>query len=569
MSDEQIVAGPVIAVENSGFFKGLNKYVSIISIAIAGLFLLWVAVAKDVTLNPGTDDEKIVNQAAHILGKIQGGFNNNFGGWYLYVSAFYLIICLSLAVWPKAARIKLGGPDEKPEFSRFSWFSMMFGAGLGVGMLTYAVGEPIYHFMDNPDVIKGTAQGISESNVRPAFKWTLLHYGLTAWGIYGLVGLGLAYFAYNRKMPLTIRSGLTPLFGKSLSGPLGHAVDITAIIATITGVGYTIALGVKQFAFGLHNVTGADWIVPKGGSDPTNLAVLMCLAIIAVASTLSAISGVGKGIKWLSNINMGLSLFLLLFFAVFGIGSGALLFAFKHYFIAIWDYVIALPSMSLTVYSDGASTVASDGTTECLDKMCELTAWQGPWTILYWAWWIAFAPFVGLFLARVSRGRSIREFVLGAMFAPALMCLVWFALAGGSAIFAELNQGADGAILNANLSDMLFETINTILSSGSIGALLMSAIVVILLITYLVTSADSAILVITTIASGGRSTRRLLKHIIFWGGLLALVVGTLLVAGGLNALRAAMLIGALPFSVVVALMGISLVKDLIQRKPTQ
>ena len=179
---------------------------------------------------------------------------------------------------------------------------MMFGAGLGVGMLTYAVGEPVFHFVDNPDVIKGLAVGEEESNIRPAFKWTLLHYGLTAWGIYGMVGLTLAYFAYRQNMPLTMRSGLTPLFGKTLTGPLGHAVDITAIIATLTGVGYTIALGVKQFAFGLHNVSGANWIIPEGDNDPTNVAVLMCLAFITVASILSAMSGIKKGIKWLSNL---------------------------------------------------------------------------------------------------------------------------------------------------------------------------------------------------------------------------------------------------------------------------
>ena len=539
---------PVINTEDSGFFQGLNKSISLISILITVVFLAWVMLSPDT--------------ATLILGKIQGTFNASFGGWYLYVSAFYLIVCLFIAIWPKSGRVVLGRPDEKPEFSRFSWFSMMFGAGLGVGMLTYAVGEPVFHFVDNPDVIKGLAVGEEESNIRPAFKWTLLHYGLTAWGIYGMVGLTLAYFAYRQNMPLTMRSGLTPLFGKTLTGPLGHAVDITAIIATLTGVGYTIALGVKQFAFGLHNVSGANWIIPEGDNDPTNVAVLMCLAFITVASILSAMSGIKKGIKWLSNLNMGLSVFLLIFFAVFGIGSGALLFAFKHYFLAIWDYLVALPSMSLTIWSESGSVIAENGE----NVSSELAKWQGPWTILYWAWWIAFAPFVGLFLARVSKGRTIREFVLGAMFAPALMCLVWFALAGGSAIYAELYQGAAGSIFGADLSDKLFATINSILTAGSLGALFMSIVVVVLLITYLVTSADSAILVITTIASGGKSNKRYTKHIIFWGILMALVVGTLLVAGGLDALRAAMLIGAVPFSVVVALMGISLVKDLVQSK---
>ncbi|NNC38665.1 MAG: BCCT family transporter [Hyphomonadaceae bacterium] len=544
MSAEASKSDIEIKVATSGFFTGLSKAVAATSIAIIVLFLAWILASE---------------QAGEVLTRIQKLFNGMFGPWYLYVSTFYLLTCLGLALWPKSGKVKLGKPDDKPEFSRFSWFSMMFGAGLGVGMLTYAVGEPVFHFKDNPDVIKGLATGLTESNIRPAFKWTLLHYGLTAWGIYGIVGLVLAYFSYNRGLPLTIRSGLRPLFGQRLSGWLGHTVDITAIVATITGVGYTIALGVKQFAFGLHNISGATWIIPEGATEPVLGALFLCLAIILVASTLSAISGVGKGIKWLSNINMSLSFFLLAFFAVCGLLSGAFLFSFKHYFIAIWDYLINLPVMSVTVWDEAGSVTGANG-----ENVSEaLATWQGPWTILYWAWWIAFAPFVGLFLARVSRGRTIREFVVGAMLAPALMCLVWFALAGGSALYAELYGNAGGSIVNSDLSAQLFETINVILTKGSAGALAMSIVIVILLITYLVTSADSAILVITTIASGGKSKRRHVKHIIFWGVLLSAVVGILLAAGGLNALRAAMLIGALPFSFVVALMGVSLIKSLV------
>ena len=534
-----------ISTAQSGFFKGLNKTVALSAIIIAVVFLLWAV---------------FDSRAGATLSGIQQWSGAVFGGWYIYVAAFYLIACLGLALWPASGRIKLGQDDDKPEFSRFSWFSMMFGAGLGVGMLTYAVGEPVFHFKDNPDVIKGLAEGLTESNVRPAFKWTLLHYGLTAWGIYGAVGLSMAYFSFRKGLPLTIRSGLQPLFGRALSGPLGHIVDITAIVATITGVGYTIALGVKQFAFGLHNISGADWIIPSGQTEPVLIALFLCLAVILVASTLSAISGVGKGIKWLSNLNMGLSFFLLIFFAVVGAFSGALWFAAKHYFVGIFDYVMAMPSMSFTVWGEGGNVANQAGE----NVAPALSAWQGPWTILYWAWWIAFAPFVGLFLARVSKGRTIREFVLGAMLAPSLMCLVWFALAGGSAIYAELFGSANGAIVNSDLSAQLFETINVILGSGSTAALIMSVVIVILLITYLVTSADSAILVITTIASGGRSDKRQTPHIIFWGTLLAAVVGVLLAAGGLDALRAAMLIGALPFSFVVGLMAISMIKDLFQ-----
>lgn len=547
MSDNASISNLDIKTAEAGFFKGLSKPVVLSSVLITAAFLVWVFTSRN---------------AGDILTSLQTRANGIFGPWYMYVTAFYMILCFALALWPKSGKIVLGAPGDTPEFSRFSWFSMMFGAGLGVGMLTYAVGEPAFHFANNPDVIKGLSAGLTEDNVRPAFKWALLHYGLSAWGIYGIVGLVMAFFAYNRGLPLTIRSGLMPLFGRHLSGPLGHMIDITAIIATITGVGYTIALGVKQFAFGLHNISGAEWIIPTGVTDPTLLSLMVCLLLILIASTLSAISGVGKGIKWLSNMNMGLSIFLLLFFAIFGLVSGALLFAFKHYFIAIFDYIVTLPVMSVEIWSGDGNVTNKAGE----NVSSALADWQGGWTILYWAWWIAFAPFVGLFLARVSRGRTIREFVLGAMIAPTLMCLLWFVLAGGSALYAELYDSANGAIVNSDLSAQLFETVNFILTSGSLWATIMSILVVILLITYLVTSADSAILVITTIASGGVSKGRYVKQIIFWSLLLGAVVAVLLAAGGLDALRAAMLIGALPFSFVVALMAISLAFEIFRSR---
>jgi len=260
----------------------------------------------------------------------------------------------------------------------------------------------------------------------------------------------------------------------------------------------------------------------------------------------SAVSGVKKGIKWLSNINMGLSFFLLLFFVLFG----ATFFAFKTFFLAIWDYLLAFFEMSLSVWSSSGNE-----TEQALAK------WQAAWSVFYWAWWIGFAPFVGLFLARVSRGRTIREYVLGAMLVPTLMALTWFALVGGTAVHLELSGVAKGAILNADISAQLFETINLILSPGL--AALMSGVIVILLLTYLVTSADSAILIINTISSAGDAKRKHAKHIIFWGLILTAVIAALLMTGGMGALRSVMIIGALPFSLVMALMAISLLKSLL------
>ena len=523
-----------IETADNGFYTGFNKIVAAGSKILIGLLILWAAVWSE--------------QAGNVLKSIRAAVDANTGTWYMWVMAFYIVVCLALALWPATGRLKLGRAEDKPEFSSFSWFSMMFGAGIGIGMLTYATGEPLYHFGTNPDVIMGLAEGSSADNVRAAYKWSFLHWGFSAWGCYAIVGLSLAFFAYSRGLPLTIRSGLVPLFGNSLSGPLGHIIDIVSVIATILGVSVTIGYGVSQFSSGLFNITGASWMMNAEGA-PTVGAMLFALAIVMFASTLSALSGVGKGIKWLSNLNMGLSFFILAFFLVFGSTA----FALKALFVGMWDYIIALPAMSVTVWSgDGdAESVAS-----------KLAGWQGGWTIFYWAWWIAFAPFVGLFLARISKGRTVREYVLGAMIVPSVMCFVWFAIVGGTAIDLTLNGGAGEAITGAGLSSQLFAMINFMLSPAM--ATLMSIIIVILLLTYLVTSADSAVLIINTIAAAGDARQKPKVHIIVWGIALTLVIGVLLVAGGLSAINTAMIIGALPFSAVMALMGISLFKALIR-----
>ena len=520
-----------IPTANSGFYEGFSKFVAIGSKLSIGALILWAIAFPDA--------------AGSILQSIRGTIDANTGSWYLYVMAFYIVVCLALALIPSTGKIRLGGADSKPEFSSFSWFSMMFGAGIGIGMLTYATGEPIFHFGTNPDVIMGETTASSADNVAAAMKWSFLHWGFSAWGCYAIVGLALAFFSYSRGLPLTIRSGLTPLLGKSLEGPLGHVIDIVSVIATILGVSVTLGYGVSQFAAGLYNITGMEWLMNDG--NPTAVAMIVCLMIVMILSTMSALSGVGKGIKWLSNINMGLSFFILAFFLIFG----STMFALTSLAQGIWDYLVNLPSMALTVYK-------GDGVEDSVAT--QLAGWQGGWTIFYWAWWIAFAPFVGLFLARISKGRTIREYVLGAMIVPSLMCFVWFAFAGGTAIDLTLNGGAGDAITGAGLSSQLFAMINFMLSPAL--ATLMSCVIVVLLLTYLVTSADSAVLIINTIAAAGDESPKGRIHIITWGVILTLVIGGLLLAGGLGAINTAMIIGALPFSAVIALMGVSLLKAL-------
>jgi choline/carnitine/betaine transport len=521
-----------IATADDGFYEGFNTIVTIGSKVLVGLLIVWAAAFPD--------------QASAALSAVNGFLLASFGTWYILVMAFYLITCLALAAWPATGRIRLSQDGEAPEFSTFSWFSMMFGAGIGIGMLTYATGEPIYHFSTNPEVIQGAVASESAEVVRSAFKWSFLHWGLSAWGCYALTGLALAFFSYRRGLPLTIRSGLTPIFGSSLSGWLGHAVDIVAVIATVLGVAVTIGFGVAQFSSGVHNITGAGWLMTPDGT-PSTLAMIVALVLVMGLSTLSALSGVGKGIKWLSNLNMGLTIFFLLFLLVFGSTT----FALKALFVGLWDYVTGLPAMMFTVWQpDGTETGDA------------LAGWQGDWTIFYWAWWIAFAPFVGLFLARISRGRSLREYVLGAMVVPSIVCFVWFAMAGGTAIDLELNGGANRAILDSGLSSQLFATVNQLLSPAL--AVAMSGLLVVLLLTYLVTSADSAVLIINTINAAGDETPKGRVHILVWGTALTLVIAVLLVAGGLAAIQTAMIIGALPFSIVLALMGVALIKALIR-----
>lgn len=532
MADKPPLMVLEIPTADSGFYSGFAKSVAIPSKILVSALIVWAISVPD--------------NAAAVLNAMNGAMLKSFASWYVYVVALFLILCIVLALIPSTGRLKLGLPGDRPEFSRFSWFSMMFGAGIGIGMLTFATAEPMYHFANNPNVIMGKTTGSSADNVTAAYVWSFLHWGFSAWACYALVGLSLAYFSYRRNLPLTVRSGLTPLFGKRMSGTVGHIVDIVAVVATILGVAQTLGFGVEQFVAGLNRVGIGDWIVMADGK-PTPVGIVVALIVILGASTLSALSGVGKGIKWLSNLNMGLSFFLLAFFILFG----STFFGLGTLFDGLLAYLAELPSLLFTVWhADGTETGDA------------LASWQGGWSVFYWAWWIAFAPFVGVFLARISRGRSIREYVMGAIVVPSLMCFIWFTVVGGTAIDMTLNGTAGDAISGAGQESQLFVMLDLILSGGL--AWILAAIVVILLLTYLVTTADSAILIVNTINAAGEESPKGRVHIIFWGVALSLVVGGLLLVGGLSAIKTAMVIGALPFSFVMFLMCAALIKAVIK-----
>jgi len=519
-----------IKTASRGFYDGFSREVTIPSKVIVSLLIMW-AIFFPVS-------------ASETLSAANSSIIATFSGWYVYLVAFLMFTCFVLALFPQSGTLRIGNPGEKPEFGRFSWFAMLFGAGIGIGMLTYSTGEPLAHFSNNPDIIRGLVDARTAEAVRPAYIYTFLHWGFAAWGTYALVGLAIGYVAYRRNLPLTIRSALAPLFGLRLSGVWGYLVDIVAVVATILGVAVTMGIGVEQFVMGLARLGVGDWLLDPDGSSSI-AAVILSLLVLVGASTISALSGVGRGIKWLSNLNMGLSFALLALFAIVGSAFGGL----KLLGVGVWDYLRTLVPNSLTLFDAGG---------ELGDALVQ---WQLDWSVFYWAWWIAFAPFVGMFIARISRGRTIREYVFGVVLVPSLMCFFWMAMVVGTAIDLELSGAAQGSIVNAAMSDQLFATLAVLLDPAV--AAVVSGLVVLLLMTYLITSADSAILIVNTINGAGESESERNHHILFWGVALAFVVGSMLILGGIDAIRITMIIGALPFSFVVAIMGVAILKAVI------
>ncbi|MEP2530821.1 BCCT family transporter [Shimia sp.] len=579
-----------------GFYEGHSVEIALLSKGIMIALVLWALIWPA--------------NANGTLGSLNSQLLNVFNQFYIYIVGFFAFFLLVVAVLPKTGSQLMGKQGEKPEFSNFSWFSMMFGAGLGVGLMVFATAEPLSLWGSNPVVVAGEAAGNTEEAVQSAYRYTFAHYGFHAWSIYVVTGLSLAYYAYTRDMPLTIRSALTPLFGGMMNGVLGHIVDVLGVVATILGVSVTIGFGVSQFIDGVYAITGVEWIMNSAGDVPvpSKVGLVAGLVVIMGLSIISAVSGVGRGVKYLSNLNLVLSLILLMTFVIFG----SFAFAVSTYGSAFIDYIIHFVSISFGAYgpqdpasfaaalpeaakpladdliggatnawgawggSDGFETFKSglEGAAAELDEATLAAVydagnaqrqfgWQAGWTTFYWAWWIAFSPFVGLFLARISKGRTVREFIVGCVFAPALVCFAWMAILGGTAIDLELTGGAAGAITGASQTNQLFATLGQMIDGGLLSGL--TVMCVVLIMTFLVTSADSGILVMNTIMSGGAQETGI-KHRIVWGLILTAVIGTLILAAGENnpmdALKNAMIIGALPFTMVMGLMCVALAKAL-------
>lgn len=583
----------------SGFYEGYSLPIALISKIAMTLLVIWALVWP-------------VN-AKEVLTSVNSTLLHSFNTFYIIAVGAFAFFLFILALLPATGKKILGAEGVKPEFSNFSWFSMMFGAGLGVGLMVFATAEPLGLWGSNPLVLNGEVVANSKEAVTSAYRYTFLHYGFHAWAIYVTTGLALAYYAYTRNMPLTIRSALTPLLGSATNGFLGHLVDVIGVVATILGVSVTIGFGVSQFVDGVYAVSGLEWLM-NGDTEapkPSTVGLLAALLLIMSLSIISAVSGVGRGIKYLSNLNLVMSIILLLTFVFFG----SFLFAMTQFGTGLVDYILHFFQMSFGAYApqsadafsaslpavaqslpaeDIASIYSSatgpwgslDGFKDALpasvsalegsdDLAASLYAagnpgrqfaWQSAWTTFYWAWWIAFSPFVGLFLARISKGRTIREFIVGCVIAPAIVCFLWMTILGGTAIDLELNGTAEGIIIGASNTAKLFVTLGQMISGAFLTGL--TIMCVLLIMTFLVTSADSGILVMNTIMSGGEQETGV-KHRIIWGLILTSVIGALIIAGNsgadsdpFGALQNAMIIGALPFTIVMVLMMISLAKAL-------
>ncbi|MBT0670132.1 BCCT family transporter [Novosphingobium profundi] len=459
-------------------------------------------------------------RAGTLFTAVQASIVHDFGWFYIVCVAGFLLFAIYLML-SRYGDTKLGPDDSVPEYSYISWFAMLFSAGMGIGLIFFGVAEPIQHYALPP-----VGDGKTVEAARQALVLTFFHWGLHAWAIYIVVGLALAYFAFRRGLPLTIRSALFPLIGRRIHGPIGHAIDIFAVLGTMFGVATSLGLGVLQVNAGFHHLFGV----------PTSSTVqLVLIAAITGMATLSVVAGLDKGVKRLSELNIVLAIALLLFVLC----AGSTVFLLQAYVQNIGAYLGSVVQRTFRMYA------------------YEPNPWLGNWTLFYWGWWIAWSPFVGMFIARISRGRTIREFVTGVLLVPVLFTFLWMTVFGNTAIALDMSGEAPiAATVANNLPVALFEVLEHLPLST-----LASGLATLLVITFFVTSADSGALVIDMITSGAAENTPVWQRV-FWAVCAGAVAAVLLLAGGLQALQTAAIASALPFCVVMIFICYGLLRAL-------
>jgi len=449
-------------------------------------------------------------QAEAVFAELQDAIVT-YASWYYVLVVAVIVVSVIVFAVSSYGDIRLGPDHAEAEYSFVSWFAMLFAAGMGIGLMFFGVAEPVMHFLSPPQGAGGTVAA-----AREAMKITFFHWGLHAWAIYSIVALILAYFSFRMGLPLTLRSALYPLIGEKIYGPVGTAVDVFAILGTTFGVATSLGFGVDQINSGMNYLFG----LPK----TTGVQVGLILATMSVA-TISVLLGLDAGIKRLSEFNIVLAVLLLL------------------------TVMLAGPTVLLMqAFTENTGTYLADIVGKTFNLYAyEPTDWLGGWTIFYWGWWMSWAPFVGLFIARISRGRTIREFVLGALLGPTAFTLLWMTVFGNTAIDLILNAGATelGAAVQQDESVALFR----FFEYGPMAQAL-SLLALVMVLVFFVTSADSGAMVLNMLSSGGTDDTPLARRL-FWMGVIAVTALVLLLAGGLSALQTAAIAGAMPFSLAL------------------
>ncbi|GAA5786726.1 BCCT family transporter [Chitiniphilus shinanonensis] len=480
--------------------------VFMIAVLIAALFVAWGALWPD---------------AMSAATQSMLGFTITHFGWFYLLAVFGFLLFAIYLAFGRFGSIRLGGEDAEPQFSRLSWFSMLFAAGMGIGLVFWGAAEPLAHYATPP-----VGEALTPDAARNALRFTFFHWGLHPWAIYGVMGLAIAYFSFNRNLPVLISEAFRPLFGQRVSGSLGRAIDVLAVLATACGVVTSLGLGTLQIAGGLRNLFGLP--------DSDLLHVVIILVAVG-AALLSSLTGVERGIKWLSNANVALALLLL----AFVVACGPTLFIVESMTTTLGSYLHNLAGMSLRL------TPFSQGT------------WVADWTLFYWAWWITWAPFVGIFIARVSKGRTIREFVMGVLLAPTLFSFIWFAAFGGTALHQQMFHSVDLLAVQAHdYSETLFALLQQLPLRH-----LASGVALVLIACFFVTSADSATFVLGMLSARGNHNPPARTKVI-WGVVMAAMAIVLLFTGGLKALQTLSIVAALPFAVVMVGLCVALYKAL-------
>ncbi len=482
-----------------GFGFDVHPHVTFVSTAILVVFILLTLMFK--------------GEAGELFKTALSSITSTMGWFMILVSNVFIIASLYFAL-SRFGKIRIGGDDALPEFTTPAWYAMLLSAGMGIGLMFWSVGEPMFHYSSPSPMFGGMVASTPEA-AQAAMGVTYFHWGVHPWAIYAIVGLGLAFFAYNRGLPLTMRSIFYPLLGEKIYGFWGNLIDVLAVLATLVGLATSLGLGVKQINAGLNYLFAIE--------ISTSVQVIL-IAVITGFATMSVMAGLDKGIKLLSKANMILAGIFMLFLLL----VGPTIFILSGFTQNLGYYFTILPELSLW--------------TETFRE----TNWQGSWTVFYWAWWISWSPFVGMFIARISKGRTVKEFVFGVILIPTLLSFIWMSVFGGSALFLQATGAADiVAAVNDDVSTAMFVMLDQFPLSG-----VLSLVAMVLVTIFFVTSSDSGSLVVDHLTSGGKLDSPTTQRV-FWAVMEGVIAAVLLIGGGLATLQTASVSTGLPFAIVL------------------